>query len=351
MMHSFYSVVSLVSSLLLLRLNLPLALAHADTHSTGNEVDAGADEDQFSLFEGDIAGYQPTEGALYSGVTKGENLWPDRTIPYEISNVYSAKDKQTILNAIHDFQQKTCIRFRPKQAGDEYSIYIDHMRSGCFAFWGRQTHSQLRYHNRGTGLRNQQLVNLQRNGCLGHGTIQHELMHTVGFLHEQSRKDRDDYVDILWQNIQPGKDDQFRKQSDSDAQGTPYDFGSVMHYHKDAFSRKAGQLDTIRPKAKFHGKTLGQRHGLSPVDVQKINRLYKCQAAPSPSPSPAPAPAPAPTPAPSGGKGSGTRYTVQSGDTLTKIAAKFGKTWRQIARDNGITDPDYLHEGQVLLIK
>ena len=43
------------------------------------------------------------------------------------------------------------------------------------------------------------------SGCEHKGHVLHELMHTVGFMHEQSRKDRDRYVEVSWENIEPSK--------------------------------------------------------------------------------------------------------------------------------------------------
>ena len=47
----------------------------------------------------------------------------------------------------------------------------------------------------------------------------------------------------------------------------------------------------------------------------------------------------------------GTTYTVKSGDTLSAIAAKYGTTYQKIASDNGISDPNKIYPGQVLKIK
>lgn len=37
------------------------------------------------------------------------------------------------------------------------------------------------------------------------GNIIHEIAHALGFFHEHSRPDRDDYVDVLWDNVLSGE--------------------------------------------------------------------------------------------------------------------------------------------------
>ena len=64
------------------------------------------------------------------------------------------------------------------------------------------------------------------------GIIVHEIMHAIGFFHEQSRTDRDRYIRVQFENIQPDSRDQFEKLSQrliTDL-NTPYDYGSIMHY-------------------------------------------------------------------------------------------------------------------------
>jgi LysM repeat protein len=78
-------------------------------------------------------------------------------------------------------------------------------------------------------------------------------------------------------------------------------------------------------------------------------------ASPSPSPSPTPTPSPSPAPKPSASSSPSlpapTRtYTVQAGDTLIGIAAKFDTTVAILQALNGIDDARLIHTGQVLKI-
>ena len=72
-------------------------------------------------------------------------------------------------------------------------------------------------------------------GCFGGnlpGTPIHELMHASGFFHEQSRTDRDDYVIINYDNIQPGYESNFDSYGpeDLDLLGTEYDYGMLNSF-------------------------------------------------------------------------------------------------------------------------
>jgi len=84
-----------------------------------------------------------------------------------------------------------------------------------------------------------------------------KLMHALGFYHEQSRADRDKYVEIHWENIMPHGRHNFEKAYYIDDYGTPYDYCSIMHYPSYIFSKNG--KDTITPKRIVKFKREGKR--------------------------------------------------------------------------------------------
>ena len=69
-----------------------------------------------------------------------------------------------------------------------------------------------------------------------------------GLFHEQSRPDRDQFVTIFEENILPNIRYNFKKLDNKtiDSRGFAYDYLSIMHYGKTAFS-KNNKLITIKP--------------------------------------------------------------------------------------------------------
>uniref|UniRef100_A0A8C5QBQ2 Metalloendopeptidase n=1 Tax=Leptobrachium leishanense TaxID=445787 RepID=A0A8C5QBQ2_9ANUR len=180
-------------------------------------------------------------------------------VPYTLSTDYSAEEVDTIKTAMQDFATLTCVRFVPWSTEDDYVMIIPD--SGCWSYVGR--------------IGGAQELSLSKDGCVRKGIAQHELNHVLGFLHEQCRSDRDNYVDIIKANIIEGLADNFNEY-DTNNLGLEYDYASVMHYGSFAFSKSA-KLATIVPKQNS-SIPIGQRYGLSNLDIAKINKLYTCGA-------------------------------------------------------------------------
>ena len=86
-------------------------------------------------------------------------------------------------------------------------------------------------------------------GCWFEKIVVHEFIHAFGFDHEQVRPDRDNYVEIIFENIPQDKVSNFNLFTGSLTFGVDYDGYSVMHYTSNSFSNNSyGNGNTIESK-------------------------------------------------------------------------------------------------------
>jgi hypothetical protein len=199
---------------------------------------------------------QVRAGEVAMGVirTGAQFRWPNCTVPYTIDP--ALPNQARVTDAIAHWEANTRFKFVLRTAANAAS-YPDWVTfrpaSGCSSSVGRQG--------------GQQFVNLG-SGCTKGNTI-HEIGHVVGLWHEQSREDRDSFVTINWSKIQPGTTHNFNQHiTDGDDVGA-YDYGSIMHYPRNAFSIDGS--DTITPVDPT--ATIGQRTALSAGDIAAANSM------------------------------------------------------------------------------
>lgn len=179
--------------------------------------------------------------------------WPNGLIPYTVV----APLRNVVNQAIAHFAANTRIRFVERTAANQANhpnwVSFEQL-TGCWSQVGMQGGVQQ--------------ISLGA-GCETLGVAVHEICHALGLWHEQSREDRNTNVRIVWANIQAGREHNFNQHiTDGDDIGG-YDFGSLMHYGRRAFSNN--NQDTIVP---LGGQAIGQRNGLSPGDIAAIRAMY-----------------------------------------------------------------------------
>ncbi len=82
------------------------------------------------------------------------------------------------------------------------------------------------------------------------------------------------FLAILIFNFIPGMRYNFRKHgSNIDSMNVPYDYLSVMHYGRTAFGSGKTTIETLDKTKQY---LIGQRGGLSQLDILQMNLLYKC---------------------------------------------------------------------------
>ncbi|HEX5734973.1 MAG TPA: M12 family metallopeptidase [Blastocatellia bacterium] len=199
----------------------------------------------------------PQPGAEAAAIVVGSQFrWPDGVMIFRIDP--SLPNQQRVTDAIQHWQTNSNVRFRQRTTETNFVTFTP--GGGCSSQVGMRG--------------GEQFITLGA-GCTTGNTI-HEIGHAAGLWHEQSREDRDSFVTINFANIQPGLEHNFNQHiTDGDDIG-PYDYGSIMHYPRNAFAINPN-VDTITPKPNPN-VAIGQRTGLSAGDLRAINSIYQRKA-------------------------------------------------------------------------
>ncbi|MGQ5525580.1 M12 family metallopeptidase [Chitinimonas sp. PSY-7] len=155
----------------------------------------------------------------------------------------SPKTRQLFLEAAKEISRNSALRFMERTDEQEFIYLVDtpHDEVDCSTFIGRGTNA----------------ITLTL-GCQHPSIVLHELMHVVGFAHEDQRLDRDQYVTADDSNPILGK-------VSNALHVGPYDLDSVMHH---TFGK---DLSLKNPTAKVRA---WPRDTLSKGDIAALEALY-----------------------------------------------------------------------------
>ncbi|MDA9271805.1 M12 family metallopeptidase [bacterium] len=189
----------------------------------------------------------------------GGDRWPEGVIPFEIDSHLPLANKIAALEAMEVWQKNTQVKFvelNPSNRNQyqDYLLFTPIEGTTCASYVGKQNGAQV--------------VKLSPR-CQTMNTA-HEIGHALGLWHEQSRADRDQYIQIVWENIDEKYIYNFNQHLSDGQDFGDYDYQSIMHYTDHAFSKNGER--TIIPL--HEDVEIGQRDHLSSKDIAAVNAMY-----------------------------------------------------------------------------
>ena len=242
------------------------------------------------IFENDMIVYDTAgndENSLPDVIENVIRLWKrngtEVIIPYTFPEDLTSHQQEQIQKAFREFHTKTCIVFKERENETDY-VHIDPVNYplSCRSTVGRKGGKQI--------LRS---GNCKVNDEFHYGPLLHELMHVVGFVHEHTRNDRDEYIKVDFEAIKMFEKDegwpngtwasQF-KLCNTTRIGrrwgckvlNPYDLNSITHYPDVIGENNPRRIIFNKTSCGENGCNIGQRLHLSSLDVADIEKLYGC---------------------------------------------------------------------------
>ena len=218
----------------------------------------------YAVAEGDIilTRLPKTRSLITASITPnvGGLRWPNGVIPFVLAEDLPSQNAQYCREAMAVWESKTGIRFiaitpENKEQYPEYVYLQPAEGTTCSSEVGRKG--------------DKQVINLAPR-CTTMITV-HELGHTIGLWHEQSRLDRDNYIKIIWENIGEEHQFNFDQHLTDGLDFGPYNYDSIMHYSAYGFSKNGEK--TIIPLQE--GVTIGQRDHLSEGEIAAVNSMLE----------------------------------------------------------------------------
>jgi astacin len=202
------------------------------------------------------------------GTTLASSRWPSRVVPYVIDPSLPNQSRVTAAIAAWNTALNGLVRIVPRTSEPGYMVFSSYPST-------YQCYSPVGYIGGGPQ------TTYLGDGCAT-GNVIHEIGHQLGLWHEHTRADRNSYVSVLYQNIDPGSYYNFNQNTWNSMDIGGYDYGSIMHYSAYAFSIN-GQPTIVTNPA---GITIGQRDHLSTGDINAVVQMYGgvVQTAPQPQP-------------------------------------------------------------------